>query len=115
MHKTRLWRTSVALAKSIGGHEPSPEGSARTDRHSAAQAKQRILERIETVESADGAGNGQVAWRTVLVRRRDAWAALSSNTIFNAGSFVTLALACLALPRCIMRTRHDQHLDQSDA
>ena len=27
----------------------------------AAQAKQRILERLETVESADGAGNGQVA------------------------------------------------------
>ena len=55
----------------------------------AAQAKQRILERIEMVESADGAGNGQVAWRKALVRRRDAWAALSSNTIFNTGSFVT--------------------------
>ena len=80
-----------------------------------AQAKQRILERIEMVESADGAGNGQVALRKVLVRRRDAWAALSSNSIFNAGSFVTPALACLALPRRITRNRHDQHLDQSDA
>ena len=55
----------------------------------AAQAKQRIVERIEMVESADGAGNGQVPWRKVLVGRRDAWATLSSNTIFNAGGFVT--------------------------
>ena len=62
------------------------------------------------VESADGAGNGQVASRKVLVRRRDAWAALSSNTNFNgiAGSFVTPALACLALPRCITRKRESK-------
>ena len=70
------------------GLEPSLRAVPGPTDTTAAQAKQRIVERIEMVESADGAGNGQVAWRKVLVRRRDAWATLSSNTIFNAGGFV---------------------------